>query len=368
MFANGKSPRILQYLLVFGVLSGGSMAWASEPAEDTSEQEEQDSAQSIPEPPTQAQEAPVSEVEPQTPEGAVEVPTSLVEAQPDSVAEPVKPQSAPKALEVYDAALDIWHKVGGDVLLGLMEVVVTGETLDPMFAQSLSAVLAAELATLSRNRYRVISRNELQNMLVQKVEAQQLGCVEPSCLADIGRLAAADFMVTSSVGKVGEEWVLAIELIDVGAGHVLRRQTVTWKGEPAGLVEVCRPLVVRLIEGSAAAAYNGGLQILANEEGAIVHINDKEAGVTPIDLYPDLAIGRHRVSITKDGFLGFTQDVVVHRNETTLLQAELVDEDSLKPWYQKWWVWTAASAVVAGTVATAVMLSESETTVSPTSE
>ena len=126
-------------------------------------------------------------------------------------------------------------------------------------------------------------------------------------------------------------------------------------------------MVVRLIEGSAASAYQGGLQILANEEGATVHIDDKDAGLTPIQLYPDLAIGRHRVSITKDGFVGFSQDVVVHRNETTLLQAELVDEDSLKPWYQKWWVWTAASAVVAGTVATAVMLSESETTVSPTS-
>ena len=56
------------------------------------------------------------------------------------------------------------------------------------------------------------------------------------------------------------------------------------------------------------------------------------------------------------------------KNETTLLQAELLDEDSLTPWYQKWWVWTAASAVVAGTVATAVLLSESTTTVRPTSK
>jgi hypothetical protein len=55
--------------------------------------------------------------------------------------------------------------------------------------------------------------------------------------------------------------------------------------------------------------------------------------------------------------------VVVHRNETTLLQAELVDEDRLKPWYQKWWVWTGAAALVAGSIAAAAMLENSETTI-----
>lgn len=272
-----------------------------------------------------------------------------------------KPSVQP--LEVYDAALDIWHKVGGDVLVGLMEVTVTAKALDPMLAESLSAVIAAELSTVSKNRYRVISRNELQNMLIQKVEAQQLGCVEASCLSDIGKLAAADFIVTSSVGQVGEEWVFTLELIDVRVGSVLRRQAVTWQGTPSGLVEVCRPMVVRLIDGTAASAYMGGLQVLSNETGATVHINDVEAGSTPIDLYPNLAIGRHRVNIKKDGFIHFSKDVVVHRNETTLLQAELVDEDSLKPWYQKWWVWTGTAALVAGSIAAAVMLQDSETTI-----
>lgn len=276
---------------------------------------------------------------------------------------PEASQKTVQALEVYDAALDIWHKVGGDILVGLMEVTVTGEALDPMLAESLSAVIAAELATISRSRYRVISRNELQNMLIQKVEAQQLGCVEAACLSDIGKLAAADFIITSSVGQVGKEWVFTLELIDVRVGNVLRRQAVTWQGSPAGLVQVCRPMVVRLIDGTAAADYSGGLQVLSNEVGATVHIDDVEAGRTPIDLYPNLAIGRHRVNIKKDGFIHYSKDVVVHRNETTLLQAELVDEDRLKPWYQKWWVWTGTAALVAGGIAAAAMLQNSETTI-----
>jgi hypothetical protein len=40
-----------------------------------------------------------------------------------------------------------------------------------------------------------------------------------------------------------------------------------------------------------------------------------------------------------------------------------VDEDSLKPWYKKWWVWTGAAALVGGSVATAILLQNHETSV-----
>ena len=55
-------------------------------------------------------------------------------------------------------------------------------------------------------------------------------------------------------------------------------------------------------------------------------------------------------------------DVVVFKNETTLLQAELIDESTLKPWYMKWWVWAGAAALVGGAVGTAVILAPDGTT------
>lgn len=84
--------------------------------------------------------------------------------------------------------------------------------------------------------------------------------------------------------------------------------------------------------------------------------NDKELGPTPVARVDRLPIGRHRVRVNKDGFLPFASDVVVQRNETTLLQVNLVDEASLEPWYYKWWVWTAAGAVVLTGVSLAIVL------------
>ena len=93
-----------------------------------------------------------------------------------------------------------------------------------------------------------------------------------------------------------------------------------------------------------------------------MHLDEQEIGETPIELFPDLSIGRHRVQIKKDGFILYRNDVVVFKNETTLLLAELIDESTLKPWYMKWWVWAGAAALVGGAVGTAVILAPEGTT------
>ena len=63
----------------------------------------------------------------------------------------------------------------------------------------------------------------------------------------------------------------------------------------------------------------------------------------------------------------YEADLVVNRNETTLLQISLVDESSLKPWYYKWWVWTSAGALLVGGVTLAYLLQDNTTAIVITS-
>ena len=306
-------------------------------------------------------------------EAAESASTDSTSAEPEksSGAEPAStstdgPASEAAVPDSFGGDVPVWGQRSEPARLAVTNVNVQAEELDELVGESVSAVLAAELASISRGRYRVISRNDLKSIIGQQVEAQQMGCVDENCLVDIAKLASADFMVTSNIGKIGDEWVFTLELVDVARGQVIRRQATTWVGAPRGLVELCRPYVSRLVEGSKASDFKGAVQILANEEGAVVHLDEKAIGETPVELFPDLAIGRHRVQIKKDGFLLYKNDVVVFKNETTLLQAELVDESSLKPWYMKWWVWAGAAALVGGAVGTAVILApEGTTDISP---
>ena len=258
----------------------------------------------------------------------------------------------------------LWSQRSPEARLAVLDVAIKTEELDAIVGESVSSVLASELAVLSRGRYTVISRNEIKSLLGQQVLAQSLGCVDAQCMTNLGEVASAELIVSSSIGKVDEEWVFTLELIDASLGTVLRRQAASFLGSPDGLIELCRPYVARLIEGTQAAEYKGSVQVLASQKDAVVHVDNKEVGATPIDIYAGLPVGRHRVEIKKPGYVLYKQDVVVHRNETTLLQAELIDEDSIKPWYRKWWVWTSAAAVVAGSVLIAVKaMPDEETTV-----
>lgn len=255
-----------------------------------------------------------------------------------------------------------WIESADSFRLAVMDVEVLAQDLDPLIGESMSAVMAAELLARSRGRYHVVSRGDMRMMVSQVVEAQQLGCTEPSCLMDLGKLSAAEKMVTARIARIGDDLVFTLELVDLVNGLVIGRQAASWKGDPRGLVELCRPYLARLIEGSGADHYQGQLQVLASEDDALVHLDTQEVGRTPIELYPNIPIGRHRVQVKKPGFLLYDQDVVINHRETTLLQVELIDEDTLTPWYRRWWVWTGAAALVAGAVTTGVLLQNHDTT------
>ena len=260
----------------------------------------------------------------------------------------------------------IWTDQAKSPRLAVLDVDIKTDALNKIVGESVASVLVSELALLSNGRYTVISRNEIKSMVSQQIMAQSLGCVDAKCMTDLAEMASADFIVSSSIGKVDTEWVFTLELIESKSGNVLRRQAATYLGSPDGLIELCRPYVTRLVEGTQASEYKGSVQVLSSAPDAVVHVNDKQIGSTPIDIYAGLPVGRHRVEIKKPGYLLYKQDVVIHRNETTLLQAELIDEDSIKPWYSKWWVWTSAAAVVTGSVLIALeAMPDRETTVGP---
>jgi len=310
-----------------------------------------------------------------TPEPAVVVP-EVIESVPEPVLE--APLEVPAEAEAVEAPAEQevpvklpevivvepqWIESANRFKLAVMDVEVNAPDLDPLIGESMSSVLAAELAARSRGRFDVVSRGDMRMMVGQVVEAQQYGCTDPSCLMDLGKLSSAEKMVTARIARIGEDLVFTLELVDLVNGIVIARQASSWKGDPRGLVELCRPYLARLIEGSGADNYMGQLQVLANQDEALVHVDNVEVGPTPIELYPKIPIGRHRVQVKKPGFLLYDQDVVINHRETTLLQVELVDEDSLKPWYKKWWVWTGAAALVGGAVTTAVLLQSEETNI-----
>jgi hypothetical protein len=220
--------------------------------------------------------------------------------------------------------------------------------------KAMTTLVTSEVA--QHKGWKALSRNELKALLAHQSDARLLGCEEAQCLADIGKLAKADRVISGGVEKgEGDAIVFSLSLFDPSGPVVLDRIAWTWRAPADDLVDLARPAVDRLLNGKQADGFTGALEILA-VDGADVTIDEKPLGQTPVKPVKDLAIGVHHVTITKSGYVTWSRSVAVSSGDTHLVQAELVDEMSLLPWYARWYVWApvAAGAVVIGGAIAAV--------------
>ena len=218
--------------------------------------------------------------------------------------------------------------------------------------KALSTLVTSEVG--QRPGFKAISRNELKALLAHQADARLLGCDQPACLADIGKLANAQRVISGSLEK-GEQdaIVFSLTLIDPEGPTILERVAYTWRSAPDDIVDLARPAVDRLLFGKKADAFTGDLDVLAPDGAALV-LDDKELGQAPIKPVRAVGIGVHRIEARKAGFLPWGVDVAVSQGETHVVQVDLIDETSVQPVWARWYVWGSALAgvvVIGGTAA-----------------
>lgn len=212
-------------------------------------------------------------------------------------------------------------------------------------AAALTTMLVAEVAAI--DGHKAISRNELKSILAHSADAQLAGCNEARCAADVAHLVNADVLVAGTVDKVGGATVVSLSLIDAGSKDattgptVLGRQEAAFRGPDDQLLNLARPLTQRLFDAQNAGKHRGTLELFA-EDGAVVVVDGKEVGKTPLPSQKDLPTGVHSVSFSKDGRVSQSFDVVVARNEPTVVRVELVEESL----FEQGWFWATAGGVV----------------------
>lgn len=257
----------------------------------------------------------------------VEAPTPPVPTVPDAPA-------APPAERRLVAVLDLKGGEGASAQAG-----------------ALTTMLTAEVS--AHDGYRAVSRNELQALIAHQSTAQLVGCDEPRCMADVAQLVNADFVVSGNVERLEGATVIGLTLMHAGSDTegpaIVGRQKAAWRGSDDELLLVMRPLVQRLFDAANAHAHVGNVEVFA-PEGARLVLNDKELGTAPVTAIRDLPTGVHRLQIAKDGYADEVVDLVVSRNETTIVRVDLEEIPLLEqPWF--WATAGGVALVAAGTAA-----------------
>jgi|GEM_PF-1348498 TolB-like protein len=202
---------------------------------------------------------------------------------------------------------------------------------EPGLATAATAQVAQGLRDL--RVFKVLDPETMAGLIGAEAMKQSLGCSDQSCLAELAGSVGAAYLVSGSISKSGEEYTISLRLVDQRSAAALDGVTRTEKAL-ANVGPAIRTAAQQVVQ-KLLANKQGLLRLVVSEKGADVKLDDVLVGVTP--LAPrQLPMGPHRISVEKEGFFAFRQEVVVKPNDTVIATGTLVpNQDFINAYRRK---------------------------------
>ena len=107
------------------------------------------------------------------------------------------------------AAAPVFAAGDSRVKIAVLDLQARG--VDPALAQSGGTLIASELNKLEV--FKVISREDIRNMLSFEKDKERLGCeADQACLAEIGGALGVEYIIAGSLAAIGDQTVLSLTL------------------------------------------------------------------------------------------------------------------------------------------------------------
>ena len=217
--------------------------------------------------------------------------------------------------------------------------------------------VASLLTSVASNRlseigiFQVISREDIKNMLSHQQDQILLGCTAEDCLIKIGGALGAENLVAGTVGKVGDKYVVALQLIDVRGSKVVKRVEREFAGSRDKLLEETRNAAYKVVE-DILVAQSGKVILSVSEEGADVSVDGKTMGTSPLGAL-NIPAGPRDIRVSKAGFVDWARTVQVEPKQTQMEEVTLIPSATFIADYEsktasmRRWAWITLATFVA---------------------
>lgn len=225
--------------------------------------------------------------------------------------------------------------------------------IEPEIVQRLETLFRMELDRL--DKVPQPTRRDIE----RTITAAEQNCTgEEKCLTTIGKRLGVDFVVTGTVGSLGDNYVLNIKVVEVATSKSQRIQSDPLRGSPDELIEGVRVAAYRLL---APQQLHGALQIQTDLVGAEVTLDGKSVGKTPLannGVLAKLPLGSHKLRVEAKGYDPFISDVDVNFQKVSpvvvrLLQStevtgtgRIVDKERSPIYTRPWFIGSVGAAVI----------------------
>lgn len=111
-------------------------------------------------------------------------------------------------------------------------------------AATVSSIVTTEISRVSKNT--IISESEMRSVIDGEQMKMSCGADDSSCIAEIGAAMGAPMSVSGTFSKMGDYWIITLQLVDVRKVEVQSRVSKRFKGNENALVEAITPMICEL--------------------------------------------------------------------------------------------------------------------------
>jgi TolB-like protein len=220
----------------------------------------------------------------------------------------------------------------GDSRVKIAVLDLQARGVDAALVQSAGTLIASELNKLEV--FKVISREDIRNMLSFEKDKQGLGCeANEACLAEIGGALGVEYIIAGSLAQIGDTMVLSLALNNTKTATVENRvsESVTGKGDAliGAISRNAKVLVSKILKGR-----EGYLVLTVAEAGAVVKIDGQIRGTTPVKGRMTLSWGPHLLEVEKAGFIAYNEDISVPNKQVLAKNVALVPSNDFIDGYE----------------------------------
>ena len=220
--------------------------------------------------------------------------------------------------------------------------------------------VATRAAAILRQRtsHQIMDLDDARRVGGVKIDETLAGCGgQAACIAGIGKKLGVDEVIVFGVSELGD-LILALQRVETRTGAVAGRIADSLPRDQEPDDAAIEGYLRRLLPREDFLRW-GTLRIDADVAGAEVRLGGATQGKTPLPPIRVPAPQTVDLRVSKDGYTDFRARIDVTADATVEVRP-LMTRRPGAAWYEKPWVWAIAGAVVAGGVATAVILTRPE--------
>jgi hypothetical protein len=109
---------------------------------------------------------------------------------------------------------------------------------------TVTSILTSEIERISKKK--VVSEAEIGSVIDGETIRIACGVDDNACIAEIGAAMGAPFSVSGILSKMGDYWVITLQLVDIKKVETASRVNKRFKGDMNSLIESLTPLVYKL--------------------------------------------------------------------------------------------------------------------------